>query len=391
MKQITIIIFLLSSFTVPFAQNTLDETLVLIEKNNTTLKALRQQVESQKLGNKTDIYLQNPEVGFGIHQGNPSTNWNKTNISVSQSFDFPTAYARKRQISKHRNQQVDLEYEQQRREILLQARLVCIDLIYLNAFKTELKQRLKNATDIAKSYQTRYEKGDANVLEFNKSQLNRLAIFKEIELVDIEHAFLQSKLTVFNGGVLVDFNDSTFQIQEIPVDYEQWYAQIAENNPELRMLEQAVLISQQEERLNKALSLPKFQTGYIHEKIGDESLQGFNVGVSIPLWERKNSVKFAKAKTVAIQSAEESSKMHLYNELKALHSKVIRLQQNYNDFGQQLALYNSSSLLISALDKGEISLIEYIMELTIYYDSTNKILELQRDMTKANAELKSYM
>ena len=40
---------------------------------------------------------------------------------------------------------------------------------------------------------------------------------------------------------------------------------------------------------------------------------------------------------------------------------------------------------------GEISLIEYILELSIYYDSVNKLHELERDMNKSMAELKLYM
>ncbi|MBK6964392.1 MAG: hypothetical protein IPH20_10765 [Bacteroidales bacterium] len=42
-----------------------------IERNNTTLSALRKSVEAEKLGNRTGIYLQNPEAGFNYLWGVP--------------------------------------------------------------------------------------------------------------------------------------------------------------------------------------------------------------------------------------------------------------------------------------------------------------------------------
>ena len=84
-----------------------------IEKNNTTLSALRKNTEAEKVGNKTGIYLQNPEVEFHYLWGNPSVLGNRTDISIKQTFDFPTAYRYKSQISNARNDQVELEYQKQ--------------------------------------------------------------------------------------------------------------------------------------------------------------------------------------------------------------------------------------------------------------------------------------
>jgi len=67
------------------------------------------------------------------------------------------------------------------------------------------------------------------------------------------------------------------------------------------------------------------------------------------------------------------------------------LQKSANDYKSKLEAFNNSELLRKALDKGEISLINYMLELSIYYESVNKLLELERDMNKAIAELNQYL
>lgn len=216
-------------------------------------------------------------------------------------------------------------------------------------------------------------------------------INKELESIEIERITLLSELTRLNGGIFIDFTDSQFQSPVIPAGFEQWYVSAEQNNPVLIWLKKEMEISKKQEKLNRAMSLPKLQTGFMSEKIIGEQFQGITVGLSIPLWENKNTVKFAKANTLAIESIANDNKMQLYNHLKALHAKAIGLKQNADDYRLNLRLFDNSELLKKALDKGEISLINYILELSVYYESVNKLLELERGLNNTAAELDQYM
>lgn len=374
-----------------FAQNNVDKVLSQIEKNNTTLSALRKSADAQKVGNKTGIFLKNPEVEFNYLWGTPSAIGNRTDFSIKQSFDFPTAYGYKNQISDIKNEQTELEYRKQQKTVLLQARNICIDLIYTNALKSEYGKRLNHAQNIAKSYKLKFDAGDANVLEYNKAQLNLLNLSNKIELIEIDRTALLSELTRLNGGIAIELADSEIQSQIIPADFEQWYTQAEQSNPILNWLKQEIEISKKQVSLNKALALPKFQAGYMSETVVGQQFRGVSVGLSIPLWENKNTVKYAKANTIALEAVAADNKVQLYNQLKTLHSKAISLQSNVTEYRSKLQSFNSSDLLKKALDKGEISLIDYIMELSIYYENVNKMLELDRDMNKAVAELNCYL
>lgn len=392
MKQIIILTITIIAFGLNiFSQNNIETILVEIEKNNTMLSALQKSSEAEKLGNSTGSYLQNPEFEFHYLWSDPTSFGNRTDISIKQTFDFPTAYKYRNQIVDIKNQQVDLEYKKQLRNLQLQVRLVCFDLIYQNTLISELSLRMDHAKSIANSYKLKFDLGETNILEYNKAQLNLLNISKELELIEIERNALLSELRLFNGGINLDFTDSVFHSPELAVDFEQWYEIAEQNNPVLNWLHQEIEKSQKQEKFNRALSLPKIQAGYMSEKVVGLQYQGVIVGLSIPLWENKNTVKYAKANALAFESIAIDNRLQYYNQLKTLHTKAIGLQKSTTDYRLNLLLLDNSGLVKKALDKGEISMIEYILDLSIYYESVDRLLKLERELNITVAELNQYL
>jgi outer membrane protein TolC len=391
MKKIIIALICIIAFQISLsAQSTIDSVLAQIERNNTTLGALQKRAEADKIGNKTGNYLQNPEIEFNYLWGNDVTG-NRTDFKATQAFDFPTAYSYKNQISDIKNEQVELEYQKQRKELLLKARLVCYDLIYTNALKAELSKRIRHAQSIADAYKSKFDIGETNILEYNKAQLNLLNLSNEMEVLTIEQEALQAELTRLNGGVPISFSENEFQVAVLPTDFEQWYMQAEQSNPLLNWLKKEVELTQKQVSLNKALSMPKFQAGYMSESVVGQEFKGVTVGLSIPLWENKNTVKYAKANARASENTASDNKLQLYSHLKVLHTKAISLQNNVSDYKMKLATFNNTELLQKAFDKGEIALINYMLELSIYYESVNNLLKLERNLNKTIAELNQYL
>jgi len=373
-----------------FAQNTIDNVLTEVEKNNTTLSSIRKNIDADKIGNKTGLTPQNPEVEFNYLWGNPSAIGNRTDFSIKQSFDFPTAYSYKNQISNLKNEQVELDYKSQRNVILFQTREVSVKLMYYNALKVELNKRNTNAMLVADAYKARFNTGDLGILDYNKAQVNLLNVTKELENNEIERNALLLELAMLNGGNSINFTDSLFPLQTISSDFEQWFAQVEANNPLLQWIKQEIAISEKQIKLNTAMNLPKFYAGYMSEKVIGEQFQGVTLGITIPLWENKNTVKYAKAKTIAMQSVETDTKLQFYNSMKAAHTKVIALQNHVTDYRSKLMLYSKSELLEKAFNKGEISLTEYMYELSLYYESIYKLLEMEMNLNLAICEMLKY-
>ncbi len=123
------------------------------------------------------------------------------------------------------------------------------------------------------------------------------------------------------------------------------------------------------------------------EKAVGQHFQGVTVGVSIPLWENRNRVKQAKIQTSATSATFEDSKIQFYNRLQALYQKAVALQQNAQKVRQAIDNNNNEPLLKKALDAGEISLLDYLLEIEFYYNAINKALEAERDFELTAAEL----
>ena len=361
-----------------------------VEKNNTTLIALRKSADAERIGNKTGIYLKDPEFAFNYLWGSPESIGNRKDMSLLQSFDFPSAYGYRNQISEYRNQQVELEFERQHKSIITQTRLICNGLIYHNALLAELQRRIENARKIADSYKSKYEIGETGIIDFNKAQVYLLNLLKDAEANEIERNALLAELKSLNGGIPIEFNDSHFPLQTLARDFEQWYISVEKNNPVLRWLKQEVSISQKNEKLNTALGLPRLQAGYMSEDVVGQQFQGVTVGLTIPLLENRNAVKYAKAKTIAVQSFETDTRLQFYNNLKALHTKATSLQNSMIDYQANLQKFNNSDLLQRSLDNGELSLAEFYYELTVYYESFNRLLVLEKTLNETIIELNRY-
>lgn len=391
MKRLIIFLALVLGGGLPaLSQGSVDLVLEEIAKNNTTLAALRQHADAEKLANKTGIYLQNPEVGFHYLWGNPAVLGMRQDISISQSFDFPTVYGYQNQISDIRNEQVELEYLKQQKAILLKTEQLLYDLLYLNGLLEVQGKRSSNADIIAASSEARFKLGEISKVEFNKAALNQLNAEKELHAIQVERDALMHELVSLNGGLAISFTENVFPESSLPSDFEEWYTEAEQNNPILNWLKQELEASQKQVKLNLAKGLPGFHAGYMSEGLSGDKFHGITVGMSIPLWENKNAVKYAKARSIALEGIAVDNRVQFYNHLKKLHVKALSLQENSKAFSARLEEVDNRDMLIRALEAGEIDLLDVMMESDFIYESLKWALEMERDLHKAVAELEQY-
>jgi outer membrane protein TolC len=361
----------------------MESILAEIESRNTSLLAFRQSIEAEKTGYKTGLMPVNPELGFNYLWNQAQPIGNRQDFSIIQSFDFPSAYVYRHQISGMKTEQAETEYRHKKREILNQARLLIVEILYQNALQFEYTKRKSNARQLADAYERKRTAGETGILELNRARIHLLNLTKELEGIEIERSSLLSGLARLNGGQPIELNDRDLQAPPIPGLFDEWYAGAEDNNPFLQWQEQEVAIAQKREQLQLARNLPGFYAGYMSEKVVGEHFQGISLGVSIPLWESRNTVQYAKAKTIAAQGLQEDARLQYYNEKKALHSRALALRESADTYRDELKRFSNEELLALALDKGEISLAEYLLALTLQYESIDQWLEMERAANKA--------
>ncbi|MDR0661444.1 MAG: TolC family protein [Prevotellaceae bacterium] len=389
-RYITILTLTLCVAVTGYAQNGYEHILSEIEKNNTTLQALRRQAEALKLENETGIYLDNPEVELKRMFEGSSDEGALTEISVKQSFDFPSAYSHRSKIADGRNLVVDMEYQQSRKDILLEATMLCVNLTYRNILKKELEKRFAHAKGIADATRVRFNSGETDILERNKARLSLLSARKASEANEVERGAILSELARLNGGNSISAEPQSYFAYQLPSNFDEWFQRIKANNPILLAAAYNIELSKKQVKLNKAMSLPKLSAGYINERVGGNTRHGLSVGISVPLWQNKNTVKSAKIQTKALESAEVDTRLQFYNTLKLRYEKALGLHNLIDDYKKILSTINSDELLKKALDNGKLSLLSYLMELSIYYDAIDALLEAERDYQYAISELMQW-
>ncbi len=378
--------FILKSVLI-VSQNSIEVILKSIEDNNSTLKALKETADAQMLENKTGIYLSNPEVEFGYLWGNPHLIGNRVDFSAMQSIDIATITGIKNRLADKKNISVEWLYKSERMNILLEAKKLCFDLIYYNSIINEFNARLNHANYIYEIYEKRLSEGDANRLELNKAHLSLKIVLGELLRMETERNAIISNLKQLNGGEEILLNNEYFEPILLPTNFEEWYRQAEQNNPILLFVRQEVEVSKDLLKLTKVQRLPSFSVGFISEKVVGEKFQGVKVGISLPLWENKNQVAHAEAAVKAAESRRIDNIQNYYFKVKNQYSIAIGLNEVALNYRNLLVTSNSAELLKKALDTGEISLLNYLTELSLYYDIVKLALQSELDYQKAVAEL----
>ena len=391
MRKYIILIAVLAVAGPAAAQQTIDAVLQQIERNNTTLEALRKQTEADKLQNKTGITLPDPEVSFDYLWGDPSSIGNRKDFGVTQSFDIATIAGSRRRVADAQNGLLDVEYRAGRMAVLLEAKQTCIQLIYYNALKAELEQRLAHAQAVADFYDRQLADGNASRLEVNKARLNLSAAQGELRRNEVERTNLLAELQRLNGGEPIVFEQAAYAQPVLPQDFEAWYDEAAAANPVLAYARQNVELKRREMKLGKLTGLPQISAGYMSELVPESNFRGITLGLSVPLWSNRNRVKQAKAAVVAAELQQKDATVQFYERLRNQYGRTLGLQRTAGEYRKALAELDNTQLLRKALDAGEISLLDYIVELGLYYTTVDEALAAERDYELALTELQSVM
>ncbi|MFH1320474.1 MAG: TolC family protein [Bacteroidota bacterium] len=374
------------------AQNSVDNILSEIAKNNKSIIANKQYWEAKKLQYKTGLTPYNPSIEYDYLKGTPANAGNQTEFYILQSFDFPTTYIKKKQVAVRQIAQADFQLAAYRQDILLKAKQHCIKLIYLNKKQAELARRLQNAEKLNNDYQKKLDKGDASRLDVNKAKLQLLNLQNDLRLNTSQINQLNQKITGLNGGTAIRqlADDTVYSLISAITDFSTLASTIEANDPVLKSLEQQKEINLKQVQLCKALALPKMETGYHSQAILDQNFQGAFFGITIPLWENKNTVKFQKAQVLFSELQVEQHKNEHSYETRQLYENYQNLKITLDEYQQLLSTINNTELLDKALKLGEISSIEYFLEISYFYSSYDKYLELEKEYHQTIAELYKY-
>lgn len=372
------------------SQSNFDSLMAQVRLNNREIKANAAYWSARKAEYRTGLTLYDPQVEFDYLAGRPAEAGNQKDFAITQRLDFPTVYGRRRKLSEQQMLQAEYQEKAFTQAILLEAKLLLIEWIYLNKRDAALTERARKTHTLKYDFERKLNKGEAIILDVNKARLQLLNIQNDSALNRSAIRSVETRLTLLNGGHPIVINDTIYPANQPIPDFEVLDSVIEANDPLIKVYDQEKSISARQVALQKSLNLPRLEAGYHSQAILGQSYKGGHAGITVPLWENRNRLKAAKlneqyaAESVIRHRLEHRMENREKYDLLSVRQKAM---ENFRTVFQSL---NTDYLLNRSLQLGQMTVIQYFQEESYNFGAFERYLELEWEYERAVAELYKF-
>jgi len=363
----------------------INSVLKSVEQNNMELKALLKGNEAADIENKSQNTLEDLSIEYSPFFQSETSGIASSELVITQGFDFPTLYGARKKAGQLQRNVLNMQYQTARRDILVNAKKLCLDIINYNKQKQLLQERRKNADELLAMFELKFKNGDATSLELNKIKLDRMNLETELVQADTKHANAMQQLQALNGGQPIEVNMTEYP--QAPADDEvTMYEKAVATDWTVRTAQASVLAAEQDVKVNKQSWIPKFEIGYRRNTEGDNASNGFLIGGSIPLFSSKNKVKIAKARQTEAVMQHANARINAENSARTMINQMKQLKASADAYDVPL-MRQTLKLLRTAVENGEISVTEYYVEADNIYKNMITYMDIERQYQDALTEI----
>ena len=173
----------------------------------------------------------------------------------------------------------------------------------------------------------------------------------------------------------------------LPADFAQQVDDLLAADPALQALQGESDAAKVQLSASRQGWLPRLEVGYRRNTETRHPLNGVVVGFSFPLFENRHKVKAAKSQALSTEYTRENASLQAASALWQLYEEASLLSRSIEEYRETFARQRDLALLRKALDGGEISMIEYFVEVSVVYQSQDNLLQLENQYQKAMARL----
>ena len=370
----------------PLKAQNIDRVLRQIEANNMELKTARERANAAKLGVKMQNSLYDPSIEYSPSFAKEVEGVVSSELTVRQDFDFPTVYAARRRAGQVQHETIDQTMNVTRRDILLKAKLLCLEMVRLKQQEQLLEKRETNADTLLVLFEKRLHEGDANILELNKIKMELMSVKAQRLETKTDYQKAIQQLQAMNAGKPLATTDFGYTLMEKIDDYQTLYhewviadMEIAEAEAHVRSAEKGLTVSKQQ-------WLPKISIGYKRSKSLDDVNNGFMIGGSIPLFSNRNKVKQMKAEKIGAQLKRDDLRMQMQAQAQAKYNEIVHLEQAMDIYDMQL-MERTLGQLGKAVQAGMMPVITYYTEAENIYKNMEAYMNLKARYEQLKAEV----
>ncbi len=388
MKYITLILLLIAIHLTSLAQVSVNEALRQVEANNPTIRALQAQAQATKADARTDLLPPNPTIEGGrfpaVEGAGIKYAW-----GISQSFEFPTVYAKRSQLVKSIDSFAEARYNAARQQVLLDAKHTLLEAIHAKRLLTETRRREAFAQSMLNVIQKKVDAGHATAMDLNNARLRVAEARQNVRELEAKVNINAQKIMVLNGGEPLAIND-TVLVAVAPADRNILLSSFSQSDHRYAAIERLVEMAEGNKTLVAHQGLPEMNIGYQSEQSDAEHFRGFKAGLSIPLWGNSGKRRAAVMHLNAARVEGESQRRMLELEFEELYQQTLSTKSQLDELRLALVGFSNLALLQRALEAGQVSVIDFFNEVTFLYGITDKVLELELEYAQRYAELHRF-
>lgn len=380
MKHTLFSFLVIYSFIATGQSLTVSEVLRQVELNNLELQTVSEMQQAQMASLRAENTLGETSVEYSPFFTSGKTGIASSELIVKQEVDFPTRFVARKRMAEKESATNEAERMQLRRDILLQAKQTCIDLIALQRQRALFQQRLAVVDSLKWLTDLRLSKGDATQLDVNRVLLERMEVASSLTTLQAQHESAIATLQALNGGVYIAevlADESIMQMTALPS---------SEVTTEVRLADAQLQTMRQQEKMQLQGWLPKLNVGYRRNTEGNEKLNGFLIGGALPLFSQNKLQQAARHKRTAAELELKQTKQQVEIELQATANELKHLQQALSAYDEQL-MQQTLVLLFRSVQLGQLPVTGYLTEADIIYRKLQERLAVETRYQKVLADL----
>lgn len=368
-------------------QSNIDKMLQTVEANNKSLAAYRSLMKSETLQYKGKNKLPDPEASayylpFGRHQTG-----DYMEFEVSQRVEFPSVYAARRNLIVEQKKRLDLEYQELKQDVLLRAKNLGLEMIYLQRQKGLIEKRVSQSKKVNEQVQTLFDKGQAGILVLNKAKIVWLDQQFALEELNTRESNLKQEIQSLNGGHEVTLELATYpEAGEIAKPESLWNERMNQD-AQIALLEQEKQVAEHRLKVKRNQLLPDLTAGYNYQGVAGNNYSGFYAAISIPLWSGRNQVETAEAKINYFGDHESDVIISMKSEYMSQIKRFNLLLNKFDEYQMAMDGLDSEMLLEKSYRLGEISFMDYYREISFYREAENRMIEIEKELQQLRSEL----
>ncbi|MDE6265129.1 MAG: TolC family protein [Paramuribaculum sp.] len=315
------------------------------------------------------------EAGYLWGEGETINKWN---VSVSQSMDWPGAYAARRKGIEATGRALAAAERSTLIAKALEIKQAMIDIVVAKR-NAELSNALNDTiSQMIEVVRKGVDNGDITRLDLNKLEIERIAIAKQFAADKRSIITAVSALEALCGK---NIDDIAAQLTDFPEEAllpENKYEELlTEANPSIFEAKENAISAKALAKAESRALLPGFSIGYTYENEVVDKWHGVTAGISIPLFTSRGAARAAKLRAEAAETDAILAAMQEVADLKSERGQALSLFKEIEEYKHVFEKEDNLKLLKKAFAAGQMTLLEYLGELNYFADAKREFIGVQ--------------